>query len=65
MSARTNKVIVTVLAIVVAIAVAAFTIWISVTVGDPRVGNPESTIVSGGFVALVAGLVGYRMVRDR
>lgn len=62
MSAKT---IVTVIAIVVVVAVASFAVWISATVGDPRVGNPTSTIVTASFVALIAGLVGYSMYRDR
>jgi len=65
MGAKANRIVVTSLAVLVAVAVAVFAIWISATVGDPRVGNPTSTIVTTAFVALVAGGVLWRMRRDR
>jgi uncharacterized membrane protein YgdD (TMEM256/DUF423 family) len=65
MSAKVNRIIVTSLAVLVVVAVATFAIWISATVGDPRVGNPWSTIITAGFVLLVGGLFCWRMYRDR
>ncbi len=64
MSAKTNRIVVTTLAVLLAVTGAAFAIWISATVGDPRIGNPGSAIVTSAFVAFVAVLVGWRMRRD-
>ncbi len=64
MNARISKVLGITVAILLAVLGIAFPIWISATVGDPRIGNPESTILIGGFIALVIGLVAWRMRRD-
>ncbi len=65
MSAKANRIVVTTLAVLLAVTGAAFAIWISATVGDPRVGTTWTTIGAVGFVALLAGLFGYRIYRDR
>ena len=64
MKARTSKILGITVAILLAIVGIAFPIWISASVGDPRIGNPESTIVTIAFIALVIGLVAWRMRRD-
>ena len=65
MSARTGKILGLTVAVLLAAVGVAFPIWISATVGDPRIGNPGSTILTTAFVGLVVGLVLWRMRKDR
>jgi uncharacterized SAM-binding protein YcdF (DUF218 family) len=65
MSVRVKQAIAYAVAALLAAIGIVFPIWIAATVGDPRVGNPASTMIYAGFVAFVVVLVGRRMWRDR